>query len=188
MAFEAEIKYTTGHAAALGRSLGDYGTPYREDYLDVYFAHSVLVPEKSDRELRVRTIKGHDGSRAFLTFKDEIIDAETRSKRELETEVADGQEMCAILDAAGFSRSVELEKHCVNWRFTYDTWPVLASLVRVPELPNTFLELESVVDQRENVPEALGALRTLACELGLSGQDETTGSYTDAVRQHRRVS
>lgn len=64
---------------------------------------------------------------------------------------------------------------------------MLATLVRVPELDGTFLELETLAPADE-LQSALGDIRAVLAELGIDGDDMTTELYTDAVaaRRNRR--
>jgi adenylate cyclase class 2 len=58
---------------------------------------------------------------------------------------------------------------------------MLATLVTVPELDGTFLEVEILVDGETDVGPALDAIHVLLHELGISDGDVTDELYTDAV-------
>ena len=57
-----------------------------------------------------------------------------------------------------------------NYRFTRDGRDLLATLVHVPELDGTFLEIETVVAETRDIDSAL-----------------TAELYTDAVRERRQM-
>jgi adenylate cyclase class 2 len=57
---------------------------------------------------------------------------------------------------------------------------MLATLVTVPELDGTFLEVETLAAADE-VTDALRAVRGIMAELGIAATDITTGQYTEAV-------
>jgi adenylate cyclase class 2 len=54
---------------------------------------------------------------------------------------------------------------------------MLATVVTVPELDGTFVELETIASGDE-LSEALGAVRGVPGELGISDADPTTEQYT----------
>lgn len=61
---------------------------------------------------------------------------------------------------------------------------MLATVVTVPQIDGTFIELETIVPQRE-VKAALRDIRAVLHELGITDEDLTTEQYTDAVmRSH----
>lgn len=184
--YEAEIKLAV-HDAQSVREYFDARAPGElEEYADTYLQHHLLVPPGSDRELRVREVRSANGVQSILTFKDQVVDVETQSKREREVEVANAADTVEILLAIGFEPDILFRKHCVNWRLQEAGRLVLVSLVEVPELSGHFLELEAVVDNAEDVDPAIGRLRQLAHRAGLSRGDETVATYTEAVRSARQ--
>ena len=60
----------------------------------------------------------------------------------------------------------------------------LATLVRVPQIQGTFIELETQAEH-ESLADALGAVRAILEALGISEADLTTEQYTDAVAAAR---
>lgn len=62
---------------------------------------------------------------------------------------------------------------------------MLATLVRVPELDGTFLELETLAEEKD-LAATRDDLRTVLAELGIGAEDLTRELYTDAVRGRRR--
>jgi adenylate cyclase class 2 len=79
---------------------------------------------------------------------------------------------------------VSFEKHCANYRFTAKGRDMLATVVTVPEIDGTFIELETIVPERE-VTTALSDIRAVLHELGITDEDLTIEQYTDAVmRSH----
>jgi adenylate cyclase class 2 len=141
--------------------------------------------EKRDQELRVRTVHGADGLRTFLTFKNATVDEASGSKPEHETRVEDSQEAHAILQGLGYVPLIAFEKRCRNYHFEAHGRQMLATLVRVPEIDGTFLEVETLVDDAD-VSAALDDVRTVLAELGIGPEDLTRQLYTDVVAAQRR--
>jgi len=61
---------------------------------------------------------------------------------------------------------------------------MLATMVTVPEIDGTFVELETLADEA-GLAAALGDVRTVLGELGIGEDDLTTEQYTDAVMRAR---
>jgi adenylate cyclase class 2 len=56
---------------------------------------------------------------------------------------------------------------------------MLATLVTVPEIDGTFLEVETITD--DDLTAALDAVRAVLTDLGIEDHDLTSEQYTDAV-------
>jgi adenylate cyclase class 2 len=62
---------------------------------------------------------------------------------------------------------------------------MLATLVTVPELEGTFLEVETMTGDEDDLDAALSDIRAVLGQLGITEADLTTELYTDAVMRHR---
>lgn len=62
---------------------------------------------------------------------------------------------------------------------------VLATLVRVPEIDGTFLEVETIVEESD-LSKALADIRAVMADLGISPDGLTRETYTGAVAAQRR--
>lgn len=91
-----------------------------------------------------------------------------------------------ILQALGLEHLVSFEKQCANYRFTAEGRDMLATVVTVPQIDGTFIELETIVPELE-ITAALSDIRAVLHELGITDEDLPTEQYTDAVmhRHHR---
>jgi predicted adenylyl cyclase CyaB len=183
--FEAEIKLSITDENAIRAALDSQARSKDEVYIDYYFTHPDLVPPNAERELRVREIRWSEGSRSLLTFKDKVVDLATRSKREYELKVADAAELRRMLVAMGFNIDIDLTKNCTNWKLSHGRHEILATLVSVPELPDHYLELETLIGEETEVQAGINELRIFASQLNLAKHDETTASYTDSARSAR---
>ena len=61
---------------------------------------------------------------------------------------------------------------------------MLATMVTVPEIDGTFVELETLAEEG-GLAAALGDVRAVLGELGVGEDDLTTEQYTDAVMRAR---
>ncbi|KOT91258.1 hypothetical protein ADK86_23860 [Streptomyces sp. NRRL F-5755] len=107
------------------------------------------------------------------------------SKPEYETSVGDPDAVRAMLGGLGYAEAIAFEKRCRNDEFTAYGRPMLAILVRVPEIDGTYVELETKVGEEGALPDALRDVRAVLGELGIGEGDLTTEMYTDAVRARR---
>lgn len=167
------------------RQLDERATARVEVYRDTYYDRPDGSLEKTGQELRVRTVHGADETRTVLTYKGAAVDEESGSKPEHETRVADADQAHAILRGLGHVQLIAFEKRCRNYDFTARGRQMLATLVRVPEIDGTFLEVETLVDE-DQVTAALEDIRAVLAELGIGPQDLTRETYTGAVAAQRR--
>lgn len=155
-----------------------------EIYQDTYFDAADGSLMRDDRELRVRTVHGTDSTRSVLTYKGARLDA-SGSKPEHETAVDDPDAMRAVLLGLGYVVAIAFEKRCRNYEFNAAGRRMLATLVRVRELDETFVEVETMVDDEAELSRALDDVRGVLAELGIADSDLTSELYTDAVRARR---
>lgn len=181
---EAELKARVTDPEALKALLGRRAAGETSIYRDVYYDHPGRDLTAEGRELRVRVVETSGVRRALVTYKEPAADAASGSKPEHETKIADASVADVILRAIGMERLVWFEKHCINYRFTTRGRDMLATVVTVPEIEGTFIELETMATESE-LPAALGAVRAVLGELGITEDDLTTDTYTDAVMRAR---
>ncbi|MFC7868006.1 class IV adenylate cyclase [Streptomyces murinus] len=182
---EAELKARVHAPEAVMRQLDARAAARVEVYRDTYYDRPDGSLDKSDQELRVRTVHGVDSTRTLLTFKDATADEASGSKPEHETAVADGEAAHAILRGLGYVPVIAFEKRCRNYEFEARGRQLLATMVRVPEIDGTFLEVETHVAKAE-LSAALDDIRAVLADLGIGPQDLTKETYTGAVAARRR--
>ncbi|MFJ6573763.1 class IV adenylate cyclase [Streptomyces sp. NPDC091292] len=184
---EAELKARVRAPETVVRHLAARADARVEVYEDTYYDRPDAALERADQELRLRTVRGPDGTRrTLLTFKDAPVDEASGSRPEYETAVADAPAAHAVLRGLGHVELIAFEKHCRSYAFAAHGHRMLATLVRVPEIDGTFLELETLVPDEASLTAALDAIRTVLAELGIAAGDLTGDTYTDAVRAYRR--
>ncbi|ACU71729.1 adenylyl cyclase CyaB [Catenulispora acidiphila DSM 44928] len=185
MSIEAELKARVGDPQTVRAGLASRADVTQAVYHDTYYDRAGDGFMSGGRELRLRTIETQDSVRHLLTFKAPAVDEASGSKPEFETEVADPEAVAAILEGLGYRPALTFSKRCENFEFEHDGHPMLATLVTVPEIEGTFLEVETVVEQEDGLSAALDAVRGVLHELGINDDDLTTELYTDAVKRSR---
>ncbi|WP_316754086.1 class IV adenylate cyclase [Streptomyces herbicida] len=181
---EAELKARVHSPESVMRHLDERATARVEVYRDTYYDRPDDALEREDQELRVRTVHGADSTRTLLTFKEAAVDEDSGSKPEHETLVEDAEAAHAILRGLGCVEVIAFEKRCRNYEFVTRGRRMLATLVRVPEINGTFLEVETLVDEGE-VSKALDDIRSVLAELGIGPEDLTRETYTGSVAAQR---
>ncbi len=186
MGIEAELKARVHDPDRVRGLLRQRAAQQNRVYYDVYFDTPNRTLTRDGRELRVREVHTDDtAAQTLLTYKDAPVHAASGSKPETETTVGDADALRAVLAALGFEVLISFEKHCANYRFTAAGRPLLATLVSVPELEETFLEIETIVDTDAEIDPALEAIRHVLGALGIDRNDETIEAYTQAVAARR---
>jgi adenylate cyclase, class 2 len=114
MAKEIEIKFRVSDLRPLERKLKNAGfrleTPRTHEMNTLYDLPGLVLKKKKEL-LRVRQY----GSRWTVTHKQKPRRAHHSSRVELETQVADGSTMQAILEALGYAPSFRYEKFRAEW-------------------------------------------------------------------------
>ncbi|MDT0309366.1 CYTH domain-containing protein [Streptomyces sp. DSM 44917] len=123
----------------------------------------------------------------MLTFKGAVVDEASGAKAEHETPVGDAEAAGAVLRGLGYEPVIAFRKLCRNHAFEAYGRAMLATLVRVPEIDGTFLEVETLVPEEVDVPAALAGIRRVLAGLGIDEGDLTTELYTDAVANARHA-
>lgn len=187
MRVEAELKARVRDADMLRATLDGRAEKQVAVYRDRYFDSPDGSFANVGHELRIRTIEAAGGARHILTFKAPAIDQAGGSKPEHETPVGDPQAAEAIIAGLGYRPLIAFTKHCANYQLRHDGRDLLATVVTVPEIDGTFLEVETVIDDDAGLPVALDGIRAVMASLGISEHDLTTELYTDAVKAARAI-
>lgn len=182
---EAELKARVQEPERVTARLDERARARSEVYRDTYYDRPDGALTAADEELRVRTIHGDAGTRTVLTFKSAAVDQASGSKPEHETNVDDAEAAHAILRGLGYVATIAFEKRCRNYDFEARGRQMLATLVRVPEIDGTFLEVETLVGEGE-LSAALTDVRGLLSDLGVGEGDLTRETYTGAVARRRQ--
>lgn len=126
-------------------------------YSNTYHDTSAGDLDRGGREVRIRTVETADNTRHLLTFREPEVGQDSGSKPEHETAITTPAAVAHMLEALGYGRFIELTKDCENHRFTGGDREFPATVVRVPEIGGTFLEVETMAEDAD-VDAALGAV------------------------------
>jgi len=140
-------------------SLGGRHISY-EEQTDIYFNAPHRDFAETDEALRIRKT----GERTFITYKGPKIDDRSKTRKELEVEVADAETAAGILESLGFRMVREVFKE----RRTYSLEDFTISIDTVRGL-GTYLEIERDLPDGSDYGDALSEIFELYRKLGVSG-------------------
>ena len=168
--YEVELKLPADHEPVRER-LAEMGADSRGtvEQADTYYDHPVREFEETDEAVRVRRESTDDGSRAAVTYKGPLVEAESKTREEVETRVEDGEAMDRLLRELGFEPAATVEKR--RERFDHEGYTItLDSVAGLGEYVEVETESETIAPARE------GAVALLS-ELGLDPSDQVRTSY-----------
>ncbi len=171
MAIEVEQKFRVTDLAALRARLAELGAcqQHEIEQVDIYFAHPARDFAQTDEALRLRCV----GVDNYITYKGPKLDAQTKSRREIEIPLGPGnataQDAQNLVEALGFRSVREVRKTRTELSLPWQDYEVTVCLDRVAELGG-FVELEIVTPQA-GMAAAVESIGQLAVRLQLSGSE-----------------
>jgi len=122
--YEVEVKVPADHDVVRAR-LEDVDAEFegRVEQADTYFDAPHRDFATTDEALRVRreTVGGETSAR--ITYKGPLVDAESKTRAEIETGVDNGEDATAIFEQLGFEAAATVEK--TRERYAYEEYTVV---------------------------------------------------------------
>jgi adenylate cyclase, class 2 len=168
MSYEVEQKYRIDDTAELIEGVAELGGSFEaaELQVDTYYAHPARDFAQTDEALRIR----RDGDEAFITYKGPKIDADSKTRREIELPLTGGVggavEHAELLEALGFRAVANVSKQRRNASIVWQKHAIEVSLDEVDRV-GAFVEIETAADD-VGLDEAKQCLASLAQKLGLA--------------------
>lgn len=183
MHYEVEQKFAVGDQTGLEAKLNALGIQWGDSVrqVDSYFAHPSRDFAKTDEALRIRRV----GSANFVTYKGPKIDAATKTRRELELPLADGDPMAAqfreLLVALGFRPVADVVK---QRRYGHVTWEGQDAEIALDDVAEVgrFVEIE-LSATAEGLDAARKCLSSLAAALDLANSERR--SYLELLLERK---
>ena len=171
--YEVEVKIRTSHEPIREEVSELNGTPIGTvEQIDTYFDAPHRDFAATDEALRLRQERPEDGTPTHvLTYKGPLIDADSKTREEIEVSIPEPEEFRAILEALGFSPAATVRKK----RDRYGLDECIVSLDTVDGL-GEFVEVEAegpaetIEEPRERAFDVLRAL-------GLDPAEQLRTSY-----------
>ena len=168
--YEVEVKVRADHGRVRRRleelDAEPLGTVRQ---VDTYYGHPVRDFAETDEALRLRRESREGDRESRVTYKGPLVEAESKTREEHETGVADAGTMATILEELGFEAVESVEK--TRERFRLEGYTV--TLDAVTGL-GEFVEVETEAERVE--PAREGAVDLLR-RLGLDPDEQIRTSY-----------
>jgi adenylate cyclase class 2 len=170
--YEVELKVRTSHDAVRERldALGAEGVG-TVTQVDTYYDAPHRDFAETDEALRIRRETRDDEVTTRVTYKGPLVEEASKTRKEVETGIADADRFDDILDALGFSPAAVVEKK--RERYALDGYTV--TLDTVSDL-GEFVEIEREAPEAEVESVREGAVDRLR-DLGLNPDDQIRTSY-----------
>ena len=169
--YEVEVKVRAAHDEVRERlSASDAEAVDSVTQEDTYYDAPHRDFAETDEALRVRRETPDGGETTTeLTYKGPLVETESKTRREIETAIADAEAADAILDALGFEAAATVRKE--RERFSLGGYTVTLDAV---DGLGEFAEVETRAD--DVAPAREGAFAVLR-DLGLDPDDQIRTSY-----------
>lgn len=149
-----------------------------EHQKDVYFNAPDRDFAETDEALRIREIPEESGKRIILTYKGAKMDEVSKTRKEIEVDVSDTENMAAILENLGFWAAATVEKKRAIYRFK-------EAIISLDEVFNVgkFVEIEMEAREGEDFSQARDEIFHLFKKLGIEDGFERR-SYLELLGVH----
>jgi adenylate cyclase class 2 len=170
--YEVEVKVRADHAS-VRTALAASEATRREavTQADTYYDHPARDFAATDEALRVRRERREGAATAAITYKGPRVEAESKTRTEIETGVEDGDDADGVLRAVGFEPVGTVEKEREYWELSGYTL-ALDSVAGLGE----FVEVETEAETEQIEPAREGAVAVLD-RLGLDADEQIRTSY-----------
>lgn len=177
--FEVEQKFRVAGFEAVRERLVELGAHFAPpiEQADTYFSHPARNFTQTDEALRLRRV----GESNCITYKGPKLDAQTKTRRELELPLPAGaaafDQYSELLRTLGFGEVATVRKRREPVSLTWEAHEVAVALDTV-EGVGQYAELEIAADAA-GLPAARQAIGSLAKKLGLT--DSERRSYLELL-------
>ncbi|MFW9965725.1 MAG: class IV adenylate cyclase [Candidatus Thorarchaeota archaeon] len=183
--FEVEVKFPLEETERLRVALLEIGARKlnTETQVDIYYDHPCRSFPETDEAVRIRSRQPHpDPHRVMaddrplneMTYKGPKVDPFSKTRVELSVGLDDSREAGMILTQLGFKEIAKVTKI----RSFYTIRDITLSIDDVIDV-GTFLELECVVEDEDQIVSAREVIFEVVRELGLNPEKSIRDSYLE---------
>ena len=147
----------------------------KEFQKDIYFNSPVADFAKSDEALRIRITRENNNEKIFITYKGPKIDKNSKTRKEIEMKIEDGEKCSEIFEALGFKKVRNVIK--TRQYYNYENFEI--SLDDVEGL-DPYMEIEIALKDNQDYNEAQNSIFELFKKLGINDGFERT-SYLELL-------
>jgi adenylate cyclase class 2 len=171
MSYEVELKFPLADKDRLLQALKELNAkPGAEVFqCDRYFAHPARDFAQTNEAFRIR----QSGEHTRLTYKGPLLDAATKTRREVELSLADGkktaEDMAEMLNLLGFKEVRAVKKVRTPYRLSWQGREMEVTVDNVEGL-GWYLEIETLAEEADR-PSAQEAILSLAKHWNLQNSE-----------------
>ena len=180
---EIEIKAKIDNHHSVLEKLNEIGAVYShsEQQYDIYFNAPHKDFKASDEALRIREVPIDDKLKRILTYKGPKLDSETKTRKEVEVEFDNTENMIDILVNIGFEASAVVKKS--RRIFKYGDYEICLDKL---EKLGYYLEIEYVSDEDEDVDRIKEYIFNLFEKLDIDSEFERR-SYLGLLEENKLI-
>lgn len=174
---EVEVKAKINSFEEMEERLAEIGAEKtkKEFQEDIYFNSPVVDFAKTDEALRIRTTREDGNQNIFITYKGPKIDAQSKTRKEIEMGIEESQKCSDIFEAIGFEKVRTVRKN--RQYYSYGNFEI--SLDDVEGL-NPYMEIEIELEDGDDYTQAQNSIFELFEKLGITDGFERT-SYLELL-------
>jgi len=190
---EVEIKVRITDSDEMRKLFEENGGVYKIslNHEDTYFNMPPGLRDfkKTDEALRIRKsisynknkMESNPLTKFFLTYKGKKMDSITKTRREMEIQVEDGESLRELLKILEFKEIFTVKKERELYEFMYKDHKIEALIDYLPILKEYFIEVEYLTESSEKIDEAREILFEFLSTLNISRDVSITKSYLELI-------
>ena len=117
----------------------------------------------------------------YLTYKGAKLDRTTKTRKEIETVIGDGEKVMQILEALEFRKVLTVEKDRELYEFYFHGKTIEVLLDFLPILNNHFIEVELQTEREENIEQTREILFNFLKKFQISKNESIRKSYLELI-------
>ncbi len=178
MPIEVEVKYQVDDLEDIEYQLMEWNAKLVEMVIqrDHYFNHPSRDFAKTDEAFRIR----EEGKEVYLTYKGPKFDEKSKTRKEIEIKISNIEQMSEILDSLGFRKVLVLSKERKIYVLDDIQW-----CLDLFDSLGSYIELEKIVDTKEEVDSTLADIFLAVEKLGLKPKENITKSYMELLLEKK---
>ncbi|MFO7797281.1 MAG: class IV adenylate cyclase [Promethearchaeati archaeon] len=189
---EVEIKVKLSDPENFHQEFEKHGGNYKLSLLhkDTYYNMPLGLRDfrNSDEALRIRKSIEYDKKEEerkqinfYLTYKGAKLDHTTKTRKEIETYIGNGEKVMQILEALGFREVLTVEKKRELYEFDFHGNTIEVLLDFLPILNNHFIEVELKADTEEEIAQTREILFNFLKKFQISKDESIRKSYLELI-------
>ena len=150
---------------------------------------------KTDEALRIRkSIEYEEGFESsenkinyYLTYKGKKLDSLTKTRKELEISVSNGEIMKDLLNSLGFRDFLTVVKERELYEVHYKDKVIIALIDYIPILNEYFIEVELITESNKKLEDSRELLFEFLSSLNIKREESIRKSYLELIVERKNL-